>query len=69
VIYADADQAWLAVHARLPAAPNGTGDLLTARFSAALVLGLAPREALKDAVEAVAASVGAPGPVRLEALT
>jgi len=68
VIYADADEAWLAVHARLPAAPNGTGDLLTARFTGGLVLGLAPREALKEAVEAVAASLGVPGPIRLEAL-
>jgi pyridoxine kinase len=67
VLYANDREAWLAVHGRLGEAPNGAGDLLTARFTGALTLGLAPREALMNAVEAVAASIGVPGPVRLEA--
>jgi pyridoxine kinase len=68
VIYADADQAWLAAHPRLERAPNGTGDRLTAHFTAALVLGRTPQEALRAAVEAVAQSLGLDQPIRVEPL-
>ena len=57
VAYIDAREAWLAVHQRRRTAPKGTGDLLTAIFAAALVLGRAPREALAIAVGAVAEAV------------
>lgn len=57
VAYVDATQAWLAVHARRQNAPKGSGDLLTATFVAALVLGHSPPEALALAVGAVAAAV------------
>jgi pyridoxine kinase len=39
VVYADKKEAWLAAHNRLEHAPNGTGDLLTALFAAALIEG------------------------------
>jgi pyridoxine kinase len=61
VVYADPAGAWLASHARAPSAPNGTGDLLTALFAAALIEGLSPELALARAVEAVAAAVAAGG--------
>jgi pyridoxine kinase len=57
VAYIDAHDAWLAVHPRRRTAPKGTGDLLTATFAAALVLGRAPAEALAIAVGAVAEAV------------
>ena len=57
VAYIDADEAWLAVHARRRHAPKGTGDLLTAIFAAALVQGRAAAEALELAVGAVAEAV------------
>jgi pyridoxine kinase len=57
VVYADAHQAWLAVHARAGRAPNGTGDLLTALFAAARLVGEAPVEALARAAGRVAAAV------------
>ena len=70
VVYADAEQAWLAAHARQGAAPKGTGDLLTALFAAAVLGGATPRQALETSVSAVAGIVaGAETPVRLEALT
>ena len=53
VLHADADKAWLAAHARLPVAPRGTGDRLTALFAAALVEGRARRGALQFAVGCV----------------
>jgi pyridoxine kinase len=65
VIWADTGEAWLAVHARVAEAQNGAGDLLTALFTAALVNGAAPREALEAAVGQVAESLVA-GPVRME---
>lgn len=37
VVYADASEAWLAAHPRLPSAPNGAGDLLTALYAAAMI--------------------------------
>ena len=67
VLYADAEQAWLATHAKVADAPNGTGDLLTALFVAARILGHPPREALQSAVEGAAKRAGAPGPVHVSA--
>jgi pyridoxine kinase len=61
VVYADAGQAWLAHHSRALGAPNGTGDLLTALFAAALTEGLGPEHALARAVGAVADAVAAGG--------
>jgi pyridoxine kinase len=52
VVYAQADQAWLARHPPAPAAPKGTGDLLTALFVAALLQ-------LQNAVEALAVATAA----------
>jgi pyridoxine kinase len=57
VAYIDAHEAWLAVHPRRRTAPKGTGDLLTAIFAAALVLGRKPAEALAVAAGAVANAV------------
>jgi len=59
VVYADPSGAWLASHARAKSAPNGTGDLLTALFAAALIEGLTPDRALARAVGAVAEAVAA----------
>jgi len=67
VIFADAGEAWLAVHARVAQAQNGAGDLLTALFTAARLKGDAPSEALEAAVGQVAESLGA-GSVRMERL-
>jgi pyridoxine kinase len=61
VVYADPAGAWLASHPRAPSAPNGTGDLLTALFAAALVEGLPPDQALARAVGGVAGAVAAGG--------
>ena len=61
VVYADRDRGWQATHARAPAAPKGTGDLLTAYATAGLVQGLDPREVLALAVGAVAELVAAHG--------
>ena len=62
VVYADANEAWLAAHPRAASAPKGTGDLLSALFAAALIDGLAGHYALSRAVgglaEAVAAAQG-----------
>lgn len=58
VVYADQDQAWLASHARMAHAPNGTGDLLTALFAAALIEGMPEEQALARSVGAVAKAVG-----------
>jgi pyridoxine kinase len=54
VLYAAGDGAWLASHARAAQAPNGTGDALTALFTAALIDGATPIEALGRATAAVA---------------
>lgn len=54
VVYADADQAALAVHARRARVPNGAGDLLSVLFVAGLIDLLEPKEALACAVGAVA---------------
>ena len=61
VVYADAETAWIASHAAAPAAPKGTGDLLTALFAAGLVQGLPPPEALAASVAGVARAVATAG--------
>jgi pyridoxine kinase len=68
VVYADGHEAWLASHRRIDNAPNGTGDRLTALFTAAQLLGSAPGHALREAVSAVAADLMGPTEVRLESL-
>ena len=57
VLWADDREAWLACHIRAPFAPNGTGDLLTCLFAAALLGGAAPADALETAVSDVASQV------------
>jgi pyridoxine kinase len=52
LIYVDADQATLFAHPRHPQAPNGTGDLVTACFGAALIEGLEPLAAAERAARA-----------------
>ena len=59
VVYADRNEAWFAAHARNPQAPNGTGDLLTALFAAALSEGQPVSYALARAVGGVAETVAA----------
>jgi pyridoxine kinase len=63
VAYADGESAWVAAHRRAPAAPNGTGDLLTALFVAGVVqdydLPNALAAAVSGVVEAVFAAMGA----------
>lgn len=53
LLYVDADTAVLFAHPRLAAAPNGTGDLVTASFGAGLVEGRTPRDAAERAARAV----------------
>lgn len=59
VVYADRSEAWFAAHARSPQAPNGTGDLLTVLFAAALLEGQPVSYALARAVGGVAETVAA----------
>lgn len=54
LIYVDAEQALLFAHPTLPGIPSGTGDLVAAVFGAALVEGLAPRDAAERAARAAA---------------
>lgn len=69
VLWTDGSQAWLATHRLAPSAPNGTGDLLTALFTAAVVDGASGPDALETAVSDVAATVlGGDARVTLEAL-
>jgi len=58
VVYAEAGEAWFASHPAATAAPNGTGDLLTALFTAALLGGFAGPDALAVAVGGVAEAMG-----------
>jgi pyridoxine kinase len=53
------DSATLFAHPRLAAAPNGTGDLVTASFGAGLVEGLAPAAAAERAARAAHEAVKA----------
>jgi pyridoxine kinase len=57
MIWTDGQEAWLASHARAAQAPKGTGDLLTALFTAALLGGASPPDALETAASDVAALV------------
>ncbi|MDF1767778.1 PfkB family carbohydrate kinase [Maricaulis sp.] len=50
VLYVDSEQAWLVTHDRLPKAPNGTGDALTAAFINRLLAGDDARTALEQSV-------------------
>lgn len=59
VIYAEPSEAWMAAHPRLPSAPKGTGDLLSALFGAAILDGLTGSYALGRAVGGVAETVTA----------
>jgi pyridoxine kinase len=58
-LFVAADEAVLFAHPKLPVAPNGTGDLVTASFGAGLVEGLAPLAAAERAARAVAEAVQA----------
>jgi pyridoxine kinase len=57
VLYVEGEDAWLATHAPVQDAPKGTGDLLTALFTAALIGGFAGPDALGLAVGGVADAV------------
>ena len=57
VMYVDQDEAWMVTHDRVPKAPNGTGDLLTAAFTCAIADGAEPKPALEQAVAATLALV------------
>jgi pyridoxine kinase len=59
VLFVDADAATLFAHPKLPKAPNGTGDLVTASFGAGLVEGLTPLAAAERAARAAAEAVSA----------
>jgi pyridoxine kinase len=61
VLYLDGTLGWLATHAPSPVAPKGTGDLLAAFMTSALVLGLGPRDALGVSVGSLAELVAASG--------
>jgi pyridoxine kinase len=70
VLWTDGVEAWLASHARAPEVPRGTGDLLTALFTAALVDGAAGPDALETAVADVAAlALGGEARVDMEKVT
>jgi pyridoxine kinase len=69
VMWTDGQEAWLAAHARAEVDPKGAGDLLTALFTAALLGGATPAEALETAVGDAAGSVlGRDVEISLEAL-
>ena len=57
ILFADATDAVLFAHPKLPKAPNGTGDLVAASFGAGLVEGLTPLAAAERAARAVAEAV------------
>ena len=59
VLFVDADAATLFAHPKLPKAPNGTGDLVTASFGAGLVEGLTPLATAERAARAAAEAVSA----------
>ncbi|MGH6965363.1 MAG: pyridoxine kinase, partial [Phenylobacterium sp.] len=59
ILFVDAETATLFAHPKLPKAPNGTGDLVTASFGAGLVEGLAPIAAAERAARAAAEAVQA----------
>lgn len=57
VMWTDGREAWLATHSRSAIDPKGAGDLLTALFTAALLGGATPADALETAVSDVAGTV------------
>ncbi|MGR4865586.1 bifunctional hydroxymethylpyrimidine kinase/phosphomethylpyrimidine kinase [Caulobacter sp. LARHSG274] len=57
VVHADRDEAWLAVHPKAAGAPNGTGDLLTALYAAAMIEGQPLAYGLARAVGGVVETV------------
>ena len=57
VMYVDNGEAWLVTHERIPDAPKGTGDVLTAAFIGAIVNGAEPKAALEHAVAATVSVV------------
>jgi pyridoxine kinase len=59
VLFVDGEAATLFAHPRLPTAPNGTGDLVTASFGAGLVEGLSPLAAAERAARAASEAVKA----------
>jgi pyridoxine kinase len=59
LLYVDKEEAVMFTHPRVPVAPNGTGDLVTASFGAGLVEGLDPRDAAERAARAAAETVAA----------
>jgi pyridoxine kinase len=59
LLYCDESEAVLFAHPRLPQAPNGTGDLVSASFGAGLVEGLTPVAAAERAARAAAECVQA----------
>ncbi len=61
VVYAEGGRGWIATHSPEPAAPKGTGDLLTAFFAGALLQGFATHDALQAAVGSLAELVAASG--------
>lgn len=54
LLYCDGDEAVLFSHRKLPHAPDGSGDLVTASFGAGLVEGLSPLAAAERAARAAA---------------
>lgn len=54
LLYVDKEEAVLFAHPRVPNAPNGTGDLVTASFGAGLVEGRDPRDAAERTARAAA---------------
>lgn len=59
LVICNGDEAALFAHRRLPEAPNGTGDLVTASFGASLVEGLTPMAAAERAARAASEAVEA----------
>ena len=59
VVYADANESWLAAHQKAPNAPSGTGDLLVALYAAAMIENQPISYALARAVGGVAETVTA----------
>ena len=57
VLWREGAEAWIAHHRLAPEAPKGTGDLLTALFTAARLEGASGPDALETAVSDVAALV------------
>jgi len=66
VAYYERGQSWRVTHPAAPSAPKGTGDLLTALFTAGLIADLGPQGAMAAAVSGVVEAVfAADGEVEL----